>query len=81
MNVWLWDAGERYSGVADSLEAAKEGATACLKRGDAARVERATVCFGMRTDYIRTGECWRAVRPWRGPMEWQAYTLERSRAS
>lgn len=70
VNVWLWDAGERFAGVSDDKEAAKEAAAGCLGRGDAARVELAVVVLGWPSRYARTGEGWRSVRPWRGPMEW-----------
>jgi hypothetical protein len=70
--VWLWDAGERHSGVTDDPEQAKEAAAACLLRENVARVERAVVSFAWATgNYIRTGEGWQAIRPWRGPMTWE----------
>jgi hypothetical protein len=72
-HVWLWAAGERYSGVSDDEGSAKEAAMSCLLRGDAARVERALFLLGAGpvARYEPLGVGWQAVRPWDGPMVWK----------
>jgi hypothetical protein len=71
--VWLWEAGDRYSGVTDDESAAKLAAMERLRRGDAARVESAvwTMGAGPVGSYILVGEGWRTIRPWHGPMTWE----------
>jgi hypothetical protein len=71
-SVWLWEAGQRHSGVTDHEDDAKKAAVACLLRGEKARVERAAYVFGFPVSrYWRLGVGWEATRPWRGPVTWE----------
>jgi hypothetical protein len=82
LHVWLWTSGDRYSGVTDDEGAAKHAAMERLKRGDAARVERAIFSLGAGPvgSYIPVGEGWKTVRPWRGPMTWEQFPRAEQKA-
>ena len=71
--AYLWEAGDRYSGITDDPEYGRETAAERLKPGDAARVESAMAWLGADgyAVYFRTGEGWNAMRPRNGAMTWE----------
>jgi hypothetical protein len=79
--VWLWEAGDRYSGITDDPGCARETAAGLLRRGDAARVEMAMAWLGAGgyAVYHRTGEGWKAFRPWRDPVAWEPLAIAPAR--